>query len=117
MILHIARTLDIIGLGAAALKFVEQLAVRLAPHIDQHVQAAAMGHAQHDLTDTKLAAALDDLLQRRDGGLAAIQTETLGADKAVGGEFLEAFRLDQLVEDAALAFRREADAVTLDAPL
>ena len=52
----------------------------------------------------QLAAALDDLFQRRDGGFAAVQPEALGADEAVGAEFLEAFRLDQLVEDGLLAF-------------
>ena len=52
-----------------------------------------MGHAQHDLLHAQLAAALDDLFQRRDGGFAAIQAEALGADKTVGGEFLEAFGL------------------------
>ena len=108
MILHIARTFDIVGLGAAALEFVEQLAIGLAHHIDQHVQAAAMRHAQHDLVHAQLAAALDDLLQRRDGGLGAVQAEALGADE-LGGELLEVFGLDQLVEDRLLAFGGEVD--------
>ena len=93
MVFHVARAFDIRRIGAAALEFVEELAIGLAHHIDQHVQAAAMGHAQHDLLHAQLAAALDDLFQRRDGGFAAVQAETLGADEAVGGEFLEAFAL------------------------
>ena len=119
MIFDVAGAFDIRRIGRAALEFMEQLAIGLAHHIDQHVQAAAMGHAEHHFVHAKLAAALDDLFQRRDGGLAAVQAETLGADKAVGGEFLEAFRLDQLVEDGLLAFRREGDLVAgiLDAAL
>ena len=117
MVLHVAGAFDVVGFGAAALEFVEQLAIGLAHHIDQHVEAAAMGHAQHDLADPQLTAALDDLFQRGNGGFGAVQTETLGADEAVGGELLEAFGLDQLVEDSLLAFRRELDRFILDALL
>ena len=109
MIFDVARAFDFRRIGGAALEFVEQLAEGLAHHIDQHVQAAAMSHAEHDILHAQLAAALDDLLQRRNGGFAAVQAETLGADKAVGGEFLEAFAFDQLVEDRLLAFRREGN--------
>ena len=109
MVFHVAGAFDFRRIGAAALEFVEELAIGLAHHIDQHVEAAAMGHAQHDLLHAELAAALDDLFQRRNGGFAAIQAETLGADEAVGGEFLEAFAFDQLVEDRLLAFGREGD--------
>ena len=66
MIFDVARAFDIVGIGAAALEFMEQLAIGLAHHIDQHVEAAAMGHAHHDLADAQLAAALDDLFQRRE---------------------------------------------------
>ena len=92
MILHVARAFDIGRIGAAALEFVEQLAIGLAHHIDQHVQAAAMGHAQHDLLHAELAAALDDLFQRRDGGFAAVQAEALGADEAVGRRISRSLR-------------------------
>ncbi len=104
MVLHVAGAFDIRRIGGAALEFVEQLAIGLAHHIDQHVEAAAMGHAHHDFADAELAAALDDLLQRRNGGFGAIQAEALGADETVGGELLEAFGFDQLVEDRFLAF-------------
>ena len=40
--------------------------MRLAHHLDQHVEAAAMRHAEHDLLHAEIAAALDDLLERRD---------------------------------------------------
>ena len=68
-----------------------------------------MRHAEHDLLHAERAAALDDLLERRDHRLAAVEAEALGAGELDVAEFLEAFRLDQLVEDRALALAREAD--------
>src|SRR5690242_13921495 len=78
-----------------------------------------MRHADDDFLYAKLAAALDDLFQRRNHGLAAVETETLGAEKAQAGEFLEPFGFDEFVEDAFLAFRREDDLLvrTFDAAL
>src|SRR5205807_5785177 len=55
------------------------------------------------------AAALDHLLERRDGGLAAVQPETLGADEFRAADALEDLRFEQLVQDRALAFGRESD--------
>ena len=46
---------------------------------------------------TQIAAALDDLLQRRDQGLGAVQAEALGAGIFLVEEALEALGLDQLV--------------------
>ena len=68
-----------------------------------------MGHAEDDLLHAERAAALDDLLERRDRRLGAVEAEPLGAGEAQVAELLEAFRLDELVEDRALAFAREAD--------
>ena len=87
----------------------KNLAIGLGQQIGEHVQPPAMGHAEHDLLHAQLPAAFDDLFQRGDHRFAAIDTETLGAEKAHAGEFLEAFRLDQLVQDGALAFRGEGN--------
>ena len=65
-----------------------------------------MRHADADFLHAEIAAALDDLLERRDQRLAAVEAEALGAGIFDVEEFLEAFRLDQLVEDGALAFAR-----------
>ena len=46
MIFDVARAFDGVGIGRAALEFVEQRAVRLAHHLGQHVEAAAMRHAE-----------------------------------------------------------------------
>ena len=116
MVLHIARTIDRVGGEGTALEFMEDRPVRLAHHLSQHIEAAAMGHAQHDLLHAQRAAALDDLLQRGDHGFAAIKAEALGAGEAQIAETLEAFGLNQLGEDGALALAGEGDGLvrTLD---
>ena len=68
-----------------------------------------MRHADDDFLDAELAAALDDLLQRRNHRLGAVQAEALGAGVFDVCGLLEILRLDQLVEDRALAFGREDD--------
>src|SRR3954469_18191258 len=68
-----------------------------------------MRHADDDLFDTKGTAALDNLLQRRDHRLAAVEPEALGAGELQVAELLEAVGLDELVEDRALAFAGEVD--------
>src|ERR1700730_13515527 len=68
-----------------------------------------MRHAEHDFLDAKVAAALDDLFQRRDQRFGAIQTEALGAGEFEIAEFLEAFGLDQLHQDGAPALAGETD--------
>ncbi len=54
VIFHVARTADIVGIGAAARKFVEDHAVGLGHHVGEHVQPAAMGHAVDDLAHAQL---------------------------------------------------------------
>src|SRR5215471_8457899 len=68
-----------------------------------------MSHADDDFFDAQRTAALDDLLERRDHRLAAVEAEALRAGEPQVAELLEALGLDQLVEDRALALAREAD--------
>ena len=109
VIFDVARALDFVRRRGAALEFMEDGAMRLGHHLRQHVEPAAMGHADDDLAHAERAAALDDLLQRRNHRLAAVETEALGAGEFQVAEFLEALGLDQLVEDGALAFAGESD--------
>ena len=83
--------------------------MRLGHDLRQHVEPAAVGHADDDVFDAERAAALDDLLERRDHRFAAVEAEALGAGELEVAELLEALRLDQLVEDGALALAGEAD--------
>src|SRR5438045_3755783 len=119
MIFDVAGALDRVGISRAALEFMEQGAMRLAHHLGQHVEPAAMRHAKHDLLHTEIAAALDDLLQRRDQGFSAVEAEALGAGEFDVAEFLKALGLDQLVENGATPFARKTDLLvrTFDALL
>ena len=80
----------------------EQGFKRLAHHIGQHIQAPAMGHAQHHFFDTKIATALNHLFQRRYQRLTAIQAEAFGAGIFDIDKLFEAFRLDQFLENRLL---------------
>ncbi len=108
MIFHVARAFDVVGLGAAAAELMEDGGERLAHDVGEHVEPPAMGHADDDLADAELAAALDHLLERRHERLAAVQPEALGAGIFHVEKALEGLGLDQLVEDRLLALRGEA---------
>jgi hypothetical protein len=119
VVFHVARAIHVLGLEAAALELVEDRPVGLGHDIGQDVQPAAVGHAEDDLLRAQRAAALDDLLHRRDQRLAAVQAETLGAGVFDMQELLEALGLDHLLQDGLAAHLGELDllAVALDALL
>jgi hypothetical protein len=81
---------------------------RLAQHVDQHVQAAAVGHADHDLLDAANAALLDEVVEHRDQRVTAFQRKALLADVLGVQVALEALGRGELPEDVALLLRREA---------
>src|SRR3954464_11728518 len=87
----------------------EDRPLRLAHNLRQHVEPPAVGHADDDVLHPERATALDDLLERGDHGLGAVEAEALSAGEFQIAEFLEALGLDQLVEDRALALTREGD--------
>src|SRR6266849_8944251 len=109
MIFDVAGTFDRVGIGGAALEFVEQRAMRLAHHLRQHVEAAAMRHADHDFLDAEIAAALDDLFERRDQRFGAVEAEALGAGEFEIAELLKTLGFDQLVQDRAPALAGKTD--------
>ena len=119
MVLHVARALDLVGGRGAALELVEDGAVRLAHHLRQHVEPAAVRHADDDVLHAERAAALDDLLERGDHQFGAVEAEAFGAGEFQVAELFETLGLDQLVEDRALALAREGDLLVrpLDARL
>src|SRR4029079_19763828 len=77
VVFDVARPFDLVRRERAALKLVEDGAVWLAHHLREHVEAAPVGHAEHDLPDAERAATLDDLLQGRDHSLAAVERAPL----------------------------------------
>ena len=109
VVLHVARPIDVVGLERPALEFVEDRAIGLGHHVGQHVQAAAVRHADHDFFHPQRAAALDDLFHRRDQAFAAIETEPFGPHVLDLQELLEALGLDHLVQDGFPALAGEVD--------
>ena len=110
VILHVARAFDLVGRRRAALELVEDRAVRLAHHLRQHVEPAAMRHAERRSPCTPSSP--PRLMICSSAGIsdfAAVEAEALGAGVLDVEEFLEAFGLDQLVEDRALALAGEGD--------
>src|SRR5262249_42800811 len=81
----------------------------LAPPLANTVERPPVGHADDDVLHAERASALDDLLESGNHRFGAVETEALGASELQIAEFLEAFGLDQLVEDRALAFAGERD--------
>ncbi len=113
VIFHVARTADILRVGGAARKFVEDDAEALGHHIGEHVQTAAMGHAVNDLAHAQRTTMFDDGFKRGDHGLAPIQTEALGADIFAAKELFVLFALDHLGQDRLLPLGREVDFLVL----
>ena len=109
VVFHIARTADIVGIGAAARKFVEDDLVRLGHYVREHVQPAAMRHAVNDLAHARLAAIFDDGFESGDHRFPAIEAEALGPDIFLGEELLELLASDHGGQDGALAFVGELD--------
>ena len=120
VILHVARAFDLVGRERAALELVEDRAVRLAHHLREHVQAAAMRHADHDLLHAERAAALDDLLERGNHRLRRRRGRSAWCRGNAGREnFSKPSASTSLLQDRALALAGEGDLLvrTLDALL
>src|SRR3984957_19252390 len=109
VIFDVARAVELIGRIGAALELMEDDAMRLAHHLAQHVKPAAMGHAESDVFQPKLAAALDDLLKRWNHRFRAVEAEALRARIFDVEEILATLGFSQLAEDRALALPRELD--------
>ena len=93
MIFDVAGPFDVVGRKGAALEFVENRPVRLPHDLGQHIEAAAVRHAEDDVLDPQGAAALDDLFERRHHGFGAIKAKPLRAGIFHVEEFLETLRI------------------------
>jgi len=94
--------LDVTGrqiLGRGVIELGEQVLGHLAQGVDEHVEAAAVGHADHDLLHAFFTGALDDLVHRGNEALAALEREALLADILGVQVALEALGRGQAVEN------------------
>ena len=83
----------------------EQVAGHLAHDVDQHVQAAAVGHADDNLLHAALAGVVHELIHRGNEAFAAFEREALLADVLGVEKTLEPLGLGELLQDMALALR------------
>ncbi len=100
-----------------ALELPEDLAVGLADDVGQHVQPAAVRHADDDLVHVVVGRHLAQLVQQHDRGLAALQGEPLLTDELGLQEGLEDLGLVQLVQDPQVFLARQPVGLALHRPL
>ena len=82
MVFDVARAVDVLGIGRIALELGEDRGKRLADEIGEHVEPAAVRHADHEFADAELAAAAQDRLERRHQRFGAFDAKPLGAGVA-----------------------------------
>ena len=116
VVLHVAGALDRARVDVA-LELAEDLAVLLADDVGEHVEPAAVGHADRDLVEAGLGGGLADLVEQRDRGLAALEAEPLLADELGLQEGLERLGLVELEQDPQLLLAGRLDVRPLDALL
>ena len=90
-----------------ALELPEDLRVGLADDVGQHVQPAAVRHADADLLQTGFGGLLAHLVQQGDRRLAALQGEPLLSDELGLQERLEDLGLVELVQDPQVLLARQ----------
>ena len=110
MVFDVAGALDVRRQRRAALELVEDHLVGLAHHRGEHVQPAAVRHADDDVLHAQRAAALDDLLhapgpwpRRRRGRTAWCRGSACARKRS------KPSALDQLLQDGDLALAGEGD--------
>ena len=92
----------------------EDLLVRLADDVGEHVEPAAVGHADDDLVEAALGRRLQDLVEQRDDALAALEREPLLTDVLGLQEGLERLGRVEPDQDVALLLRRGLGVAPLD---
>ena len=95
VVFDVARAMDVLGIGGIPLELGEDRGKRFADEICEHVETAPVRHADHELTDTELVAAVEDRLQRRHQRLGAFDAKPLGAGVAPVEKPLEGLPLGQ----------------------
>ena len=85
--------------------------------LDEHVEPAAVGHAEHRRVEPVVGGAGEDLVEDRDRRLGAFDAEPLGADVLRGEELLERLGSVETLEDAVFLLLAERRLLDLDALL
>ena len=85
-----------------ALELAEDRVVALAHDVGQHVEPAAVGHADDGRVEPGVGGRGEDLVEDRDRRLGALEAEPLRADVLRGEELLERLGGVEALEDAVL---------------
>ena len=101
VVLHVARSLHGVGVEVAV-ELAEDLVVALAEDVRQHVEAPAVGHAEHGLAHAGVGGLRQQRVEHGDGRLRALEREALLSQVLGVQEALERLGGVQLVEDVAL---------------
>ena len=107
VILDVTRAAQI-GEVVVTLEFVEQVLGRFSEQIHQHVQPAAMCHADDGLLDAGLAALLHQIVEQRYEAVAALERKALLTDVLGVQIAFESLRRSQLPQNVFLLFDRKA---------
>jgi hypothetical protein len=99
VVLHVARG-ELVGV--LALELAEEVRRDLAERVHEHVQAPAVGHADHDFLGAVRAGVLDHGVEHRDQALAALAREALLPDVARVQVALEGLGGGDALEDPLL---------------
>ena len=107
VVLDVARTAQLREV-VLTLEFAEQVLGRFAEQIHQHVEAAAMRHADDGLLDPLLAALLHQIVEQGNQTVAALQREALLTHVLGMQVALQTFRGGQLPQNVLLLIDAEA---------
>src|SRR5690606_21205679 len=97
VVLHVTRA-GLVADRDGALELAEDLRVRLAGDVRQHVEAAPVRHRDGGAVELRLRGALEDLVEQRNERLAALEREALLTDELRLQERLEGLSLVELAE-------------------
>ena len=113
VVLDVARALDRLGVEIP-LELLEDLAVRLADDVGQHVEPAPVGHAHHDLGHARTGGGVEQRVEQDDGRLGPLEPEALLPDVAGVEEPFEDLGRVEPVEDVALLLHVERAGLPFD---
>ncbi len=92
-------------------EFAENILRAFVHDVGQHVQPAAVGHAQHDFLDALIAGLFDGQVEQRNQAFGPFERKSLGADEALLDEFFEDHGTGQPPENPQLFLAFEDEAV------
>ncbi len=109
MIFHVARALRAVRIDT--FKFGQNLHQRLVDNVRQHVEPAAVRHADHRFVHVGIGGEIQNLVQNHHGRFRAFERKALVTDKTRVQEMFELLGLDHALERALARVRMERPAI------